>query len=71
MPDDLLVDGVEISRNGDYETLIKMQNGLSRYRAFYSSDAHYLADISEREHGLEVPQIRAESLINVLRSGIK
>ena len=71
MPEDLLVDGVEISRNGDYETLINMHSGLSRYRAFYSSDAHYLADISEREHGLEVPQIRAESIIKVLRSGIK
>lgn len=71
MPDDLPVDGIEISRNGDYETLINMHPGLERFLALYASDAHYLADISEREHMLEVPEIRAESIINALRGRIK
>lgn len=40
--------------------------GIGKYRTIHSSDAHYLWDISEREHFLEVETLTSEAIINTL-----
>lgn len=42
--------------------------GLDRFNIIHSSDAHYLWDISEREHFLEAENLNAEVIIDILRS---
>lgn len=72
MPDDLPIDAVEISKNGNFEKLAAIHRSLSNYCVLYSSDAHYLPDISERSHFFEVAgELDANAVINALRTGIK
>lgn len=40
--------------------------GIGKYRIIHSSDAHYLWDISEREHFLDVESLTPEAIINTL-----
>lgn len=40
--------------------------GLDRFAIIHSSDAHYLWDISEKEHFLEAKTLNAEVIINIL-----
>ena len=40
--------------------------GIGKYRIIHSSDAHYLWDISEREHFLDVESLTPEGIINTL-----
>lgn len=41
---------------------------LGAYKLLYSSDAHYLENIAEREHFLNVPECSREGLFNYLRA---
>ncbi len=42
------------------------EKGLDRFRIIHSSDAHYLWDISEREHFLEVDFLTEKVIIDIL-----
>lgn len=45
---------------------LKETKGIGKYRIIHSSDAHYLWDISEREHFLDVESLTPEGIINTL-----
>lgn len=67
IPDDLDVDCIEISRSGDYSSLVSANSYLRNYTAVFSSDAHYLADISEKKNFIEIDELTPESVIDFLR----
>ena len=72
LPDDLEVDAVELSKRGDFEALAAVHGNLYGMRVLHSSDAHYLADISERAHMLELAgECSAKTVINAMRIGIE
>lgn len=72
LPDDLELDAVELSKRGDFEALAAVHGNLRGMRVLHSSDAHYLADISERVHVLELAgECSAKTVINALRIGIE
>ncbi len=66
IPDDLKIDCVEISKNGDFDKLKETHTYLKKYTAIYSSDAHYLENISERENCIEVENFTPQSIIDAL-----
>lgn len=72
LPDDLAVDAIELSKYGDFNALAAIHGNLRGMRVLHSSDAHYLADISERVHSFEIMgECNANAVINALRGGIK
>ena len=56
---------VEIKDLSKKENLCETK-GAGKYRIIHSSDAHYLWDISVREHFLEVETLTSEAIINTL-----
>ncbi len=70
MPEDILINCVEIRNKSREAELIKRHKTLKDIKRIYSSDAHYLGDISERENFIEVDKKSAESIIDLLRGGI-
>ncbi len=68
MPEDILISCVEISKKsqaGDFLNKIGLSDDIKR---IYSSDAHYLGNINERENYLEVEDNTCEGIIKFLRS---
>ena len=58
IPEDLDIDGIEISKKvGDMEAYLDSRPDLKKYRVLRNSDAHYLADIAEKEAFLAVNDI--------------
>ena len=48
------------------EQNLRLTGGIGEERVIHSSDAHYLWDISESEHFLEVESLTPEAIINTL-----
>lgn len=54
IPDNLNIDGIEVSNKCDYKKLIKENPGVKKYKYIINSDAHYLGDISERINYVDI-----------------
>ena len=57
---------VEISRHGNYERLLATQPCLKDAIILHNSDAHYLQDISQQEHFLDLTTLTRKNLINYI-----
>ncbi len=67
IPDDLEIDCIEVSKNKDYDELLREWEYLGKYKSVFSSDAHYLMDISEKINYIDVDSLDAHSIIDALR----
>lgn len=56
---------VEIKNPEKFEEL-NLPHQLERFKIIHNSDAHYLWDIAEREHYIEVNKLTKEGIINIL-----
>lgn len=54
-------------KNPDRVAELETNHQLSRFNIVHNSDAHYLWDISEREHFLEVSVLTAKEIIYIIR----
>ena len=70
MPEDICINCVEIRNKVNKAELVRRHKSLKKIKKIYSSDAHYLGDISERENFIEVDTKSIESIIGLLRGGI-
>ncbi len=70
MPEDIFINCVEIRNKAEEAELIQRHKTLKDIKRIYSSDAHYLGNISERENFIEVEKKSAGSIIGLLRGGI-
>lgn len=68
IPPALNVPVVELSKKEAPESLIKKIPLLKNYKYIVSSDAHYLWDISEREHFVEMEYLSISQLFAALKS---
>ncbi len=59
---------IEISNREEQKKTIEAHRYLAECLVLYDSDAHYLTDISERKHYLEVPKKSRKEIIHVLRN---
>ncbi|HHY91199.1 MAG TPA: PHP domain-containing protein [Clostridiales bacterium] len=66
IPANLPMKVVEISKRCDLEKLISENKYLLKYQFLRNSDAHYLADIMERENFIEVKRKSIESIFEAL-----
>ncbi len=65
IPDELGFLSVEVKRTEGRDAFIQA-HGLFGYRVLKNSDAHYLGDISEREHFLHLEALAPETIIQLL-----
>ncbi|MBK5251618.1 MAG: PHP domain-containing protein [Peptostreptococcaceae bacterium] len=68
---DLNVDALELYKMTTLEKFIGKNPMYKNYRYIFNSDAHYLHDISERDHWLEVEDISIKSIFKALRKSSK
>ena len=68
MPEDIDINCVEISNRAKELILTEKHSRLKNIRKIYSSDAHYLGNISERKNFLEAEKC-AEGVLSFLRNG--
>ncbi len=66
IPPSLRVKTVEFSKKDSPESIMKRHPFLRKYNYIVSSDAHYLWDISEREHFVEMEYLSFTNLTNLL-----
>lgn len=66
-PDEPHFANFEVSRRGDALALQRLYPNLAGRRAVFSSDAHYLTDISEATHCVHLPECSAAALLEKLR----
>lgn len=66
IPPSLNVKTVEFSKKDSPETIIKRHPFLKKYNYIVSSDAHFLWEISEREHFMEMEYLSFTNLTNIL-----
>ncbi|QNU68218.1 PHP domain-containing protein [Ruminiclostridium herbifermentans] len=66
IPEDIDVKCVEISDRNTESTIISNLIKLNRTKRIYSSDAHYLWDIHEREYFVEVESLTITNVIKTL-----
>lgn len=66
---DLGIDAIELSKRTTQETFVSKNPMYGRYRYLSNSDAHYLQDISEREHWLEVREKSVQGIFECLGGG--
>ncbi len=64
---ELGVSTVEISRNLPLTQAKEQIKEIEPYRVISDSDAHYLWDISEREHYLELPNLSIKAVLETLK----
>ncbi len=67
LPPDIAFDAVELSKNAVGKGWTDADERLSGLRALHSSDAHYLGDISEPMHTIEVENKDILAILNRLR----
>ncbi len=66
IPQDIDIKCVEISNKNTEKTIIANNIKLHRTKRIYSSDAHYLWDIHEREYFIEVESLTIADVIKAL-----
>lgn len=69
IPENLDIKTVEISRFSNPAAQLLKTFDTSSLNIIKSSDAHYLADISERENSLPINEITMSAIFNYLRGG--
>ena len=68
LPPECNFTSIEISKTGDLMELEKSHPDIINMRKLINSDAHYLADISEKENGINLEVRSIQCLINKLRT---
>lgn len=68
IPPSLKVPVVEFSKKEKPENIIEKNPFLKNYKHIVSSDAHYLWDISEREHFIKMEYLSINQLFISLKS---
>ncbi|HEX2924852.1 MAG TPA: PHP domain-containing protein [Ruminiclostridium sp.] len=69
IPKDLDIRCVEISRRSREDSLTAKNGEIIRFGRIYSSDAHYLGNINERENFIEIDDLSTKGVIKALRIG--
>jgi len=68
LPPNLSINTIEVSRRGEKNDFAGQHADLyADYTIIFSSDAHQLWDISEKEHFLMLPECTADAAIDFLR----
>lgn len=67
IPEDLVFPTLELSKNITEQSACEKFPFLKDYRLLSNSDAHYLEDISEPVHFLEVPEKTPSSILQALK----
>jgi len=70
MPEDIDIRCVEISDKNNESTLLEKNSKIGSVKKIYSSDAHHLWNIHERQYFLNVEGLTIENVINALREEI-
>lgn len=70
IPEDINISCVEISHKYKEELLTEKYPQIKSMRKMYSSDAHYLGDISEPGNFLDIDVRSVKSVIGLLRKGL-
>ncbi|ERJ11096.1 PHP domain-containing protein [Haloplasma contractile] len=68
IPTDLKLDGIELSHRTNPRSFLESHPQYRHYNCIQNSDAHYLKDISERLHSIELPCNTTEAFIDYFRS---
>jgi DNA polymerase III alpha subunit len=69
MPEDIKISSVEVSDKNKEVLLSERHYSLKNMRKIYSSDAHYLGNISERKNFIEVDKRCIKSVLSLLSGG--
>ncbi|MCG8484196.1 MAG: PHP domain-containing protein [Clostridia bacterium] len=69
VPENLNVNLLEISQQGNLEQLMKVYKNLRQYHYITNSDAHYLGNISERIRFIEAENKTVKAVIEALKQG--
>jgi hypothetical protein len=67
MPVDIDINCVEISNKNALDLVLAMDSKIENMKKIYSSDAHYLWNIHEREWFIDVESLTIESVFRALR----
>lgn len=67
MPEDIHIKCVEISNKNAEDRVISVDNNIKYMKKIYSSDAHHLWNIHERENFIDVESLTIENVIKALR----
>ncbi len=70
IPEEENFTAVELSRDGDYETLLNDHPCIKNMHIVKDSDAHYLENMSEKQNYFELKEISANALIDFLNSKV-
>ncbi|MHB8063084.1 MAG: PHP domain-containing protein [Ruminiclostridium sp.] len=66
MPKDIYINCVEISDKNAKDMLLVMDSKIKNMKKIYSSDAHYLWNIHEREWFIDIESLTCENVIKAL-----
>ncbi|MDP4179861.1 MAG: PHP domain-containing protein [Bacillota bacterium] len=69
VPENLNLKYLEISKKADLQNLIRNNPEVMNYKLIKSSDAHSLADISERESFIDIEEKSIQCLISKIKNG--
>jgi len=69
VPEDLNFSTVEIKNPAKINHL-SLTNRIDKFLVVHNSDAHFLWDIHEKEHYIEVESLDSEKIINKLKQGV-
>ena len=67
MPEDIVIECVEISDKNAENIVLAKDSKINNMKKIYSSDAHYLWNIHEREWFIDVESLTIENVISALR----
>ncbi len=67
MPEDIDIKCVEVSKKNNEELILSKDKRIGEMNRIFSSDAHYLGNINERENFIDVDILSAASVIKALR----
>ncbi|MTI55153.1 MAG: PHP domain-containing protein [Geosporobacter ferrireducens] len=66
IPEHLPINTIELTKKTDIQSFQTKHPNLKNYNIIQDSDAHYLWEISEREHYLEVGELAIDEIFSVL-----
>lgn len=67
MPEDIDIKCVEVSKKNNEELILSKDKRIVEMNRIFSSDAHYLGNINERENFIDVDILSAAGVIKALR----
>lgn len=69
IPKELGFNTIELSKRADRDAVLSEYTYRRDYKVIVSSDAHYLHDISEQEHFMDLSELSADKVIDCLMKG--